>query len=384
MDEFPQKLWEKLELRRQEDSLRKLSEPSGLIDFSSNDYLGLARLPHNLDGLQRPGGSTSSRLIRGNHKGYNRAEALAARYHQAESALIFNSGYDANLSLLASVPQRTDIIFYDQQAHASIRDGIRLSQARAYSFQHNNLAALLQRYQTVFAKGRSEGSEVYVVTESVFSMEGDGPPLEEMMAFCEAHHCRLILDEAHATGVLGPGGRGMAAALGLEGRIFARVVTYGKAMGSHGAAVLGSQSLRDYLINFARSLIYTTALPPESLARISWAYELLSGPEGTRLQEELRANCETFRGAVRQFGLEARFRGGLAAIFAYQVGGNARTRSLAAALAQHGYDVRAILAPTVPPGEECLRFCLHSFNTEQEIMEVLRILSVSSEGTKHE
>ncbi len=372
MDQFPEKLRAMLNRRREEDSLRTLSAPSDLADFSSNDYLGLAQLPPAPE--VGASGSAGSRLIRGNHQGYPEAEAVVARFHQAESALVYTSGYDANLGLLSSVALRSDVLFYDALSHASIRDGVRLSQARSFSFEHNNIPALEKRYRQVFRQGRPEGCEVYVVSESVFSMEGDLAPVEALLEFCRSYKCRLILDEAHAVGVLGPGGRGLASNLGTEGELFARVVTFGKALGCHGAAVLGGSSLREYLVNFSRSLIYTTALPPGSLAQIGRAYALLESMEGQKRMEALQANIRTMALGIEAAGLQKRFTGGASAVFGFTVGGNRPTRRLAREMAGRGFDIRPILSPTVPTGRECLRICLHSYNTPAEIQEVLRIL----------
>lgn len=377
MAEFPKKLQDRLDARHRDGNFRELPVPEGRIDFTSNDYLGFARLP-----LQPMGpasgrglrGSTGSRLLSGNHPFYQQAEARVAHYHRAGAALIYNSGYDANLGLLSAILQRTDYVFYDSGAHASIRDGISLGHARSYKYQHNSLESLRETVGRVLGQLRPADAEVYVVTESVFSMEGDGPDLLALSAYCRENGFRLVLDEAHAVGVLGPGGKGAAVELGIEGALFARVVTFGKALGCHGAAVLGSPDLKAYLVNFSRSLIYTTALPPHSLEGILQAYDLLAGSEGIKAMEALGRRLRCFEQEVGKAGLGHLFPPARGAIFSCRLGGNQRTRALAETLQEAGYEVRPIFSPTVPEGQECLRFCVHSYNAPEEIQDVLSIL----------
>ena len=384
MSEFPKKLQERLDTRHRDGNYRELPVLSGRKDFTSNDYLGLARLPliseDRPSGLQMRG-STGSRLLSGNHPMYEQAEQLAARFHRADAALIYNSGYDANLGLLSAVLQRSDYVFYDRSVHASIRDGISLGYARSFRYEHNNLASLQACVRKALGKQRPADAEVYVVTESVFSMEGDGPDLPPLLAYCRENNFRLILDEAHAVGVLGPGGRGAAVEQGLEQDVFARVVTFGKALGCHGAAVLGSPSLKEYLLNFSRSLIYTTALPPHSLEAVIQAYCILGSPEGTAALEELHQRLAHFDREIEHAGLRPFFTKARAAIFNCRISGNGRVRDIAAALQDAGFEVRPILSPTVPAGQECLRFCVHRFNAPEEIQEVLSILGRKLHGT---
>lgn len=267
MAALPSKLLKKLEQRKIGNSLRKLPKKNNaLIDFSSNDYLGFARnrkvsevgarILQNDNSAEN--GATGSRLITGNHLLYEGTEKMLADFHQSNSALIFNSGYDANLGFFASVPQRGDLVFYDELIHASIRDGISLGNAKAQKFPHNNFKNLEEKIQKEKGKLLPD-AEIFVVTESVFSMDGDSPDLKVLSKLCKKLKCRLIVDEAHAVGVFGANGVGLVQVLGLQNEVFARIVTFGKAMGCHGAAVLGDAKLREYLINFARSFIYTTA-----------------------------------------------------------------------------------------------------------------------------
>ncbi|HLK28560.1 MAG TPA: aminotransferase class I/II-fold pyridoxal phosphate-dependent enzyme, partial [Puia sp.] len=246
-------LHKKLNERKEQNAFRQLRLPDHKIDFCSNDYLGIVK--NNLiiwnqtencklktENLRH--GSTGSRLLTGNYPLIEETEKLIAKFHEAPSGLIFNSGYDANVGLLSCVPQRGDTIIYDYLSHASIRDGIRLSFAESFSFAHNRLDDLEKKLKV------SKGN-VFVVTESVFSMDGDCAPLNEIVSLCEKYNAHLILDEAHATGVVGEKGEGLAQHLGLHEKFFARMHTFGKAVGCHGAIVLGSKTLHDYLINFS-------------------------------------------------------------------------------------------------------------------------------------
>lgn len=374
MSGLPRKLQGKLQERREDGSLRSLYEQEGLIDFSSNDYLGLARLVEWPE-EKLPAGSSGSRLISGNHLLYAKAEAVVREFHRAEAALIFNSGYDANLGLLSAILQRGDYIFYDQNVHASIRDGIRLGNARAFKYAHNDLESLKGKVGQVLKGESPQAAEVYVITESVFSMEGDGPDLKALAAYCVEHNFRLIVDEAHSAGILGPDGRGEVAGLEWPGSVFARLVTFGKSLGCHGAAILCSQEMREYLINFSRSLIYTTALPPLSLKAILNAYGWLQADAGAAARATLFKNMQGFSGFVADLGLSRYMLPAKAAVRCCEIGGNSRVKSLSAALRNAGFDVKPILSPTVPKGRECLRFSLHAFNTESQIREVLAILA---------
>ncbi len=376
MAELPPKLREKLEARRREGNLRTLTNPGSGVDFYSNDYLGLAReILAEPESASFPDGSGGSRLISGNHPLYGTLEQKLCEVHRAQAALVYNSGYDANLGLLSAVARRVDYIFYDQSVHASIRDGLALSRARSYSYRHNSPEDLEKRVQAVLKKGIPKGSEVYVVTESVFSMEGDSPDLRALAAYCSKNGFRLILDEAHAVGVLGRDGGGAVVRDGLEQEVFARIVTFGKAVGRHGAAVLCDPSMRDYLINFSRSLIYSTALPPRTLSGILHGYALMTGDAGMQRRKELERNIDEFLRGAEAMGIRGRFLPASGAIQSCLVGDNHEADRLGRALNERGYLVKPIRYPTVPRGRECIRFCLHSFNTSGEIQEVLSILA---------
>jgi len=371
MKHFPKALAHKLNQRIQSHSLRKLSEQNDLIDFSSNDYLGFAKSDLIFDATHqflsdrniKTNGATGSRLLSGNHVLYSETEAFIAEFHASESALIFNSGYDANVGFFSSVPQRSDVILYDELSHASIRDGIQLSNAKSYKFEHNDFEAL----EKLILRFKTDTSEIFVVTESVFSMDGDCPNMEELVALCEKHQCLLVLDEAHALGVFGEKGEGLAQSLGLHEKVFARIMTFGKGLGCHGAAVLGSQELKNYLVNFARSFIYTTGLSPHSVATILIAYQQLESGKISLLRE----NIQHFNQQKNLLGLKPLFVRSKSAIQSAIIPGNEKVKAIAQQLQQNGFDVKAILSPTVPEGQERLRFCLHSYNSKEEISAVM-------------
>jgi 8-amino-7-oxononanoate synthase len=366
---LPDKLQAKIGMRHFSGSLRKLTVSKGLVDFSSNDYLGLSKLP--LPENVGTNGATGSRLISGHSDLHDQVENQIAQFHNAPAALLFNSGYDANIGLIPALTDRADLILFDQLVHASIRDGIQLSQAKSLKYRHNDLSHL----EILLAKfSQEEEREVYVITESVFSMDGDIPDLISVIKLVKKYpNAHLILDEAHALGVLGKNGVGLAQQLNVENDIFARVMTFGKGLGCHGAAVLGSEELKDYLINYARSFIYTTALPQHALHSILNGYKTLSYSDDAVLQ--LASNVSLFNKLVLQNGLRLRFRESETAIQVCIIPKNDQVKKAAQILQENGYDVRAILSPTVAQGEERLRICIHSFNTEIEMGSMLQLLA---------
>ncbi|MGZ9734916.1 aminotransferase class I/II-fold pyridoxal phosphate-dependent enzyme [Flavobacterium sp. GNP002] len=375
MKHFPENLSAKLEIRKQLNALRKLPLSSKKIDFSSNDYLGFSQSEiifnethqHLIANGIIQNGATGSRLLSGNHKLYQETEDFIASFHQSQTALIFNSGYDANIGFFSAVPQKGDLILYDELCHASIRDGIQLSNAKAYKFNHNDFEDLEKLIL------RNPNTNIYVVTESVFSMDGDCPNLEELVSVSTKHNCYLVVDEAHALGVFGSSGEGFVQMLGLQDHVFARIMTFGKGLGCHGATILGSVELRDYLINFARSFIYTTGLSPHSVATIFVAYQHLKQDSDSILK--LRENIISFNQQKNMLGLKPLFVRSKSAIQSAIIPGNEKVKTIANKLHEKGFDVKAILSPTVPEGQERLRFCLHSYNSREEISEVLRLLS---------
>jgi 8-amino-7-oxononanoate synthase len=372
---FPKNLTDKLEIRKQNKSLRMLPQPNGLIDFASNDYIGFSRsevifnvahqflVDHNI----KNNGATGSRLLSGNHSLYTETENHIAQFHQSESALLFNSGYDANVGFFSAVPQKGDLILYDELCHASIRDGIQLSNAKSYKFKHNDFEDLELLIQ------RNPNTLIYIVTETIFSMDGDCPNMGELIAVSEKYNCYLVVDEAHALGVFGDKGEGLIQYLQLEDKIFARIMTFGKGLGCHGAVVLGSNELKSYLVNFARSFIYTTGLSPHSVATILMGYHHLEKDKNAI--ESLRENIVFFNQVKKMLYLNPLFVRSKSAIQSVIIPGNEKVKSIANALQQNGFDVKAILSPTVPEGQERLRFCLHSYNSKEEMTKVLTFLS---------
>ncbi len=369
-------LLHKINQRKQENALRKLSLSENKIDFYSNDYLGFSNskeIKNNsqtiLEKYGYKNGSTGSRLISGNYPLIDFTENYIAKYHNSQSALLFNSGYDANLGLLSSVPQRNDIVFFDENVHASIRDGIRLSYAKSFKFKHNEINYLEKELEK--ARKTKNINEVYIVTESVFSMDGDSVALEKLVEISEKYNAHIILDEAHAIGVLGNNGGGLAEEKNLENKIFARIVTYGKAMGCHGATVLGSSLLKQYLINFARSFIYTTAPSPHQTATILAAYYYLEN--AYLLREKLSENINHYKDAVGLYNLKTITNS--SAIRTIIIPTNNKAKELAEKLQKNNFNIKAILSPTVAKGTERLRICLHSYNTKEEIYALIKMIS---------
>ena len=342
---------EKLTERQKNNALRKLSERSFAIDFYSNDYIGFSTNPTITERVSQlisdttPHGATGSRLLSGNSHLFTETERYIADFHNAEGALLYNSGYDANVGFFSCIVGRGDVILYDSYSHASIRDGISLSLAYSYKFKHNDLDDL-EKLLKKFATG---DKTVLIATESVFSMDGDSPDLVRLVALARQYGAYIAVDEAHAIGVFGKHGCGLVQALGLETEIFARIVTFGK--------------------DFSRSFIYTTAMSPHSVATIRAGYEQL---QQTEAMNALHHNIEYFKSLITQYGIEG-FIPSNSAIQAMVVSGNDRVKALANRLQAQGIGVLPILAPTVPAGQERLRVCLHSFNTEKEIKQLVNL-----------
>lgn len=362
-DDFLQK---KLNERQQQNAFRQLRLNDLKTDFCSNDYLGITKNNLlSLDNHTLASGSTGSRLLSGNYPLIEAVEREIALFHQADAALIFNSGYDANLGLIAAIAQRGDIIIYDQLSHASIRDGIRLSFAQSFSFIHNDLKDLEKKLQ----HNAGAASNIFIVTESVFSMDGDLCPLQEMIALCRKYKAHLIIDEAHATGVIGESGAGLVQQLQLQNEVFCRMHTFGKACGCHGAVVLGSQRLKSYLINFARSFIYSTSLPLHAVALIQKSYRVF--PNMIEERNRLNALIQQFQSAAICFEKL----NSLTPIQVVLIPGNEAVKTVADKLQAQQLDVRPILYPTVPKGKERLRIVLHAFNTKEEVEKLTAILN---------
>lgn len=357
-DLHPEKfLLQKLAIKKDTNSYRTLPDFEGMIDFCSNDYLGFSTrlIPFQSSDAGMPTGATGSRLISGNSRLTEDTERMIAGFHNAESALLFNCGYMANVGLFSSVIDTHDIVIHDELIHASIIDGIRLSFGQRLKFKHNNVDDL----ERILAKTKGR---IFVAVESVYSMDGDIAPLENITNICEKYGALLIVDEAHAIGIFGNNGEGLVSALHLEDKVFARVITFGKAMGLHGAAVLGSRVLIEFLINHSRAFIYTTALPPHSYVMLQQAYRLL--PEANRaLLFELIAHFKKKAAVINQY----RWQCNESPIQNLMGEGNDMVKKIAETLQENKFAVKAILHPTVPKGKERLRICLHSFNTTGQI-----------------
>lgn len=353
-------LVERLQTRKKQNAQRSLSLKKTSIDFASNDYLGLARSPLMRQKVQAKWealyktypqsiglGSTGSRLLTGNHEYAEEIETQIAEFHGYKAGLLFATGYMANIGLISSVAQRGDSILYDTHIHASTHDGIRLSVAKAYPFKHNDFNHLEKQLQR-----RQASRCCFVCIESVYSQDGSIAPLTEIARVCRRYHAELIVDEAHAVGIFGSQGRGLIAACNLQESVFAQIVTFGKALGCQGAIVLGSHVLKEYLINFSKTCLYSTALPLYSLAAIQAAYELF--PEFDAARAFLQKLCKKLQKSATPIQ-PVRIRNRDALLLAAEY------------VAQNDMDVRAIRWPTVRPREEHLRICLHAFNTEAEV-----------------
>ena len=345
---FEDRLAAMLDALRDAGLLRRMRLPHG-IDLVSNDYLGLAEHPYIADAMRRalgevPGGSGGSRLLRGHHEIFERIEARLAAFSGAESALLFGSGYAANIGLLQAIVSPDDLVVSDERNHASLIDGIRLTKATTSIYPHQDLAAL-EKALAQPCKGRA-----VVVTESVFSMDGDLTPLVEVCDIAERAGAVVIVDEAHATGMYGPRGSGRVEELRLRDRVAATIHTGGKALGSAGAWVAGSRALRDVLVNRARSFIFSTAPLPVLAAALSAGLDLVeSEPERRR---EVQRKSTLLRRALDEAGVAA---GGESMIVPIIVGANDTATALQAAVMEAGFDVRAIRPPSVAPGTARLR-----------------------------
>ena len=363
----------RLEERRQAGNLRSLRLPQASVDFFSNDYLGLARseelsaliartYQEELQLQKQANGSTGSRLLSGNSPFAMQLEQKLATLFRAESVLLFNSGYHANAALLSTITQKGDMIIYDELIHASLREGYRLSFAQHLAFAHNDLNDLEKKLRST----QSVQGEKFVVIESVYSMDGDNSELEASVKLCNQYGAHVILDEAHSTGIFGTHGNGLACATQIEDLILARVYTFGKGMGVHGACVAGSRLLTDYLVNFARAFIYTTGMPLHGLVSISCAFDYLA--QHPELQQQLYDRIAHYRREIASLNRPGwQVICNESPIQVIGISGNQACRAVADALIANDLEVRAILSPTVKAGEERLRICLHNFNTAAQI-----------------
>jgi 8-amino-7-oxononanoate synthase len=342
-----------------QSQLRDLRPASG-VDLSSNDYLGLAADPRMkqalrdaIDGATRIA-STGSRLLSGHDEAWDSLEKEFANWIGADAALFFTSGYAANVGLLSSILRADDTIFSDAANHASLIDGMRLSKARRVVFSHRDLGNLENEVRRYSSSKRGSIGTQFIVVESIFSMDGDHAPLRDLATIAERYGAALIVDEAHATGVFGPDGRGCVAEAGLTGRVFATVHTCGKALAAAGAFVCGSEALRRFLINRARTFIFNTALPPYFAAQVSAGMRLARSAEKERT--DLAELSATLRSDLQSHGFETA--GSDSHIVPVVLGPNDLALAFASRLQERGYGIRAIRPPTVPMGTSRLRLSL--------------------------
>ncbi|MGE4514802.1 MAG: aminotransferase class I/II-fold pyridoxal phosphate-dependent enzyme [Chryseobacterium sp.] len=354
-----------LENRKQSGILRTLKTQNSGIDFYSNDYLGLARNEEFQRILLRTvqgnpellKGSTGSRLISGNSAIVTETENFIAEKHQSESALLFPSGYNANLALFSSLPNRHDTVIIDEKIHRSVHDGCMMSHCRKLKFIHNDcfhLEEILKKQ-----KGR-----VYIAVESLYSMDGDIAPLHEIAELAEQYNAGLIVDEAHAFGVFG---YGLVDHFRLQKKVLATVVTYGKALGTHGASILTNNVIKSFLINFASPFIYSTSAHDFLWKSIFEGYHFLTVND--KLSTQLQEKIKIFRSQnIKTVSNEN------SPIQAIIIPDNNRLKALTKSLSDRGFLTYAVFSPTVKEGTERLRICLHTFNKEEEILNLKEII----------
>lgn len=361
----------------QQHQRRTLAEIRG-IDCCSNDYLGLAEHPALKEAVVRAVehaarvGGTASRLLSGQTVGWRRLEEEFAKFAGTEAALFFGSGYAANLGLLSALVGNDDVVYSDVLNHASLIDGMRLSGARKVIYPHVDLTAL----ENVLRQDASAPWRRIIVTESVFSMNGDVAPLKEMAALAEKYGAAMIVDEAHATGVQGTAGRGLAAETGILPHVLATIHTCGKALASAGAFVCGPTVMKDYLVNHARTFIFSTALPPYFAEQIREALKLAIGMDEERRTLLRRANG--LNSALRKAGFTTD--GSASQIVPVVLGSNEDALQAAEQLQKAGFAVRAIRPPTVPVGKSRLRLSLTVKIAEEELTRLVKCLVGWREG----
>ena len=347
-------------------------QPRGGIDFASNDYIGLAGDPRLrtavAEALERgvPVGAGGSRLLRGNAPEHEALEEDAARFFRCEAALYLANGYGANSALISTLPQRGDLVVYDRLIHASVHEGLRMTRAERAVAEHSDVASFADVI-AAWRKGGGKG-QVLIVVESLYSMDGDRAPLPDLMALADANDAVLIVDEAHATGVFGPDGRGLAAELdGRENVIVLR--TCGKALGCEGALVCGPQVVKDMLVNRGRGFIFSTAPSPLMAAAVREALRICADEPVRR--ERLAALIDHATEALAPLGVPASG----SQIVPIVIGADGDTMAIAGALQEAGFDIRGIRPPTVPRGTARLRLSLTLNATPQDVSALCDALS---------
>ena len=337
-----------------------------VLNLSSNNYLGLADHPRlkeaAMTAIRDYGcGAGASRLITGTTPLHVQLEERLASFKGCDRTLLFTSGYHANIAVISSLAGPQDVILSDELNHASIIDGCRLSRAKCVVYPHNDTAALAQKLEQLDQEGH-RGLRL-VVTESIFSMDGDVAPLARIVSLCRAYNALLIVDEAHATGCLGPGGQGLVPLLGLEDEVFSSIGTMSKALGGIGAFVAGSSLLQEFLINTARPFIFTTALPPANLAASLAALDILE--DNPELPALLQRRAIFLRAGLQELGFQTG--ASETQIIPLLVGDSVRALHMAQMLQEQGVYAVAIRPPTVPAGQARLRFCVMATHTEEDL-----------------
>ncbi len=352
---------DRLDALREQGLYRQLQAPDG-VDLSSNDYLGLSRHPAVVQALTKaleagvPAGSGGSRLLSGQHPLFDELERAFAAQVGAEASLFFSTGYAANVGLLSALPDEGDLVISDRLNHASLIDGLRLGRADKLIVPHNDVGAVES------ALVRAMGRRVFVVVESVYSMDGDMAPLEQLADLCMVHGAHLIVDEAHGGGIFGATGGGLVQELGLREKVFATIHPAGKALGMAGCFVAGSQALRELLINRARSFIFSTAPPPFLAAGLLKVLELLADPALDRTRPLKLA--DRLRGLV---GGRLDLGASQTHIVPVMIGGAEEAVRVQQELQHRGWHARAIRPPTVPDGQCRLRLVMRSELSELQV-----------------
>ncbi|HTZ76121.1 MAG TPA: 8-amino-7-oxononanoate synthase [Candidatus Aquilonibacter sp.] len=368
-----------LDALRERAQFRTLENPSGM-NLCSNDYLNLARDPRLKQALLdavaacESVGSTGSRLLSGNSREWEAIEDEFADFAGTEAALCFGSGYAANIGLISAIAGRGDLIFSDALNHASLIDGIRLSSAERIIYPHADISFV----EAALREHRGHSGVKLIVSESVFSMDGDIAPIERLVELAQSYGAAVLVDEAHATGVHGPNGRGICAALGLQERVLATVHTCGKALASAGAFVCGSAKLREFLINRSRTFIFSTAMPPYLASQIRAALRLALAADDRR--EQLRVTSKELRRGLA--AVDVNCSASMTQIIPICLGSNEEALSVAAHLQRAGFGVRAIRPPTVPIGTSRIRFSLTAAASLDDVRRLATATAAAIKGAQ--
>ncbi|HEX6914308.1 MAG TPA: pyridoxal phosphate-dependent aminotransferase family protein [Chitinophagaceae bacterium] len=356
----------RLQERKEQRFLRQLVVPGDQIDFASNDYLGIIRnrlLRNRPTGLHT--GSGGTRILSGNYRLIEEVEDRIAAFHNAEAAVIFSSGYDANLGVVAAVPQNGDSFFFDELSHPSVKDGARVSAAVSASYAHNDVADLRARL-------KEASGNIFVYAEAVYDVDGSTAPLESLAQVCSEYRAHLIVNESHSVAIYGEKGEGIIHELGLEDSVFARIHGFGNACGSHGAVVMGTHQLKEFLLNFCNQLMHSTTLSEQTVSTIWEGYKIL--PQLWQEREHLRNIISIFQDAELPF----RKLKSATPVQHLVIPGIDNVNHAAAELRNAGFDVKPLFFPAVPKGEERLRIVLHSFNTRGEVSWLIQAIQAAA------